>query len=78
MYVDGDFNYLCKCLLVYEKIGVFVYGVYCVELEMFEKVGKLIEDVRFDILVLIGYDVYFKGKGNKDDFFVYRYFKYYI
>ncbi|MBW0934185.1 sporulation peptidase YabG [Priestia megaterium] len=78
LHVDGDPNYLRKCLLVYEKIGVPVYGVHCVESEMPEKVGKLIEDVRPDILVLTGHDAYSKGKGNKDDLLAYRHSKHYI
>ncbi|TYR78320.1 sporulation peptidase YabG [Priestia megaterium] len=78
LHVDGDPNYLRKCLSVYEKIGVPVYGVHCVESEMPTKIGQLLEEVRPDILVLTGHDAYSKAKGKKSDLLAYRHSKYYV
>ncbi|AQX52966.1 sporulation peptidase YabG [Priestia flexa] len=78
LHVDGDPNYLQKCLAVYEKIGVPVYGVHCTESEMPNKISALLEEVRPDILVLTGHDAYSKSKGNKNDLLAYRHSKYYV
>jgi spore coat assembly protein len=78
LHLDGDPLYLRKCLDLYEKIGVPVYGVYCNEKEMPEKVGSLIEQVRPDILVITGHDSYSKTKGKVTDIKAYRHSKYFV
>lgn len=78
LYLDGDEVYLKKCLNFYEKIGVFVYGIYCYEKKMVVLIEELFDKYWLDILVIIGYDVYFKYKGGVNDLSVYRYFKYFV
>lgn len=72
LHLDGDQSYLKKCMLVYEKIGVPVYGVHCNEKEMPQKVGQLLDYYRPDILVITGHDSYSKAKGKKADINAYR------
>ncbi|WP_246946012.1 sporulation peptidase YabG [Bacillus pinisoli] len=72
LHLDGDSTYLQKCLSLYEKIGVPVYGVHCNEKEMPEKIGPLIEKYRPDILVITGHDAYSKSKGKVNDLKAYR------
>ena len=50
LHVDGDPNYLKKCIDLYKKLGVPVYGVYCNEKEMPFKVPVLVNEFRPDIL----------------------------
>lgn len=78
LHLDGDPVYLRKCLDLYERIGVPVYGVYCDEKEMPEKVGALLEQVRPDILVVTGHDSYSKSKGKITDLRAYRHSKYFV
>jgi spore coat assemly protein len=78
LHVDGDPLYLRKCLDLYERIGVPVYGVYYDESEMPEKVGALIEQFRPDILVITGHDSYSKSKGKVNDLKAYRHSKYFV
>ncbi|WP_174734810.1 sporulation peptidase YabG [Mesobacillus harenae] len=75
LHIDGDQNYLKKCLSVYEKVGVPVYGVHCNEKEMSNKVVELIDYYRPDILVITGHDAYSKSKGNMKDINAYRHSK---
>jgi spore coat assembly protein len=72
LHLDGDPTYLKKCLSLYEKIGVPVYGVHCHEKEMPERIGGLIEKIRPDILVITGHDAYSKSKGKVSDLKAYR------
>jgi spore coat assembly protein len=78
LHLDGDPLYLRKCLDLYERIGVPVYGVYCEESEMPEKVGALIEQFRPDILVITGHDSYSKSKGKINDLKAYRHSKHFV
>lgn len=72
LHVDGDPNYLQRCLSLYKKIGVPVYGVYCKESDMVNKVPAWVEEVRPDILVITGHDSYSKQKGKKTELTSYR------
>ncbi|KKB35300.1 sporulation peptidase YabG [Bacillus thermotolerans] len=78
LHMDGDSNYLKKCLDAYEKIGLPVYGVHCQEEEMPKKIGALLEEYRPDILIITGHDSYSKTKGNKEDLEAYRHSKYFV
>ncbi|MBA2876697.1 sporulation peptidase YabG [Thermaerobacillus caldiproteolyticus] len=78
LHLDGDPLYLRKCLDLYERIGVPVYGIYCEEKDMPEKVGGLIEQIRPDILVITGHDSYSKSKGKVTDLKAYRHSKYFV
>lgn len=75
LHVDGDPNYLKRCLALYKKIGVPVYGLYCKETDMVTKVPALVEEIRPDILVITGHDSYSKQKGKKNELRSYRHSK---
>ncbi|MBD8071025.1 sporulation peptidase YabG [Bacillus sp. PS06] len=77
LHIDGDPVYLKKCLALYEKLGVPVYGVHSDEKEMPEKVGGLIDRFRPDILVITGHDAYSKSKGKMSELKAYRHSMYF-
>ncbi len=78
LHLDGDRNYLEKCLLLYRKMQVPVYGVHCNEKEMPYQVGRLLDHYRPDILVITGHDAYSKSKGNIHDMGAYRHSKEFV
>ncbi|MFB7304545.1 sporulation peptidase YabG [Heyndrickxia sporothermodurans] len=78
LHLDGDPSYLKKCIDLYEKIGVKVYGVHCYEKDMSQQIGPLIDKFRPDILVITGHDSYSKSKGKKTDINAYRHSKYFV
>lgn len=78
LHLDGDPNYLKKCLGLYEKIGVPVNGVHCNEKEMPSRIGGLLDYYRPDILVITGHDAYSKALGDKTDINAYRHSKYFV
>ncbi|MGE8207425.1 sporulation peptidase YabG [Heyndrickxia sp. NPDC080065] len=78
LHLDGDPSYLKKCIDLYEKIGVKVYGVHCYEKDMPFRIRALIEKYRPDILVITGHDSYSKAKGKKTDINAYRHSKYFV
>lgn len=78
LHLDGDPNYLKKCLSLYEKFGIPVTGIYCNETEMPKKISHLIEYYRPDILVITGHDSYSKSKGTYEDINAYRHSKHFV
>ncbi|MBS4175780.1 sporulation peptidase YabG [Bacillus sp. FJAT-49736] len=78
LHIDGDPSYLKKCLDLYEKIGLTVYGVHCHEKEMPNQISYLLDQYRPDILVITGHDAYSKAKGKKSDINAYRHSKYFV
>jgi spore coat assembly protein len=78
LHLDGDESYLNKCLAVYEKIGVPVFGIHCNEKEMPQRIGQLLDYYRPDILVVTGHDAYSKAKGKMTDINAYRHSKFFV
>ncbi len=78
LHLDGDPSYLNKCMALYEKIGVPVFGIHCNEKEMPNKIGEYIDLYRPDILVVTGHDAYSKAKGKMTDINAYRHSKHFV
>ena len=67
LHIDGDCDYLERCLKMYKKYNVLAYGVCIKENEMKDKIREHLESIKPDILVITGHDAYNKKKGNFDD-----------
>jgi spore coat assemly protein len=72
LHMDGDANYLKKCLALYRELEIPVYGIHVREDEMPERVSTLLKYTQPDILVMTGHDAYIKSKGKPDDINAYR------
>lgn len=77
LHIDGDPVYLQKCIDLYEKLGVPIYGVHMQEKEMPMQITSLLEMVQPDILVITGHDAYMRNKGNQNEVKAYRNTKYF-
>lgn len=56
LHIDGDREYLNRCLEFYKKANVLAIGVYSPEKEMSLNVEKYLEDINPDIVVITGHD----------------------
>ena len=65
LHIDGDKNYLDKCLALYEKLKLKAYGVYMEEGAIKDHILELIDKLDPDIIVLTGHDAY-NQQGIKD------------
>ena len=65
LHLDGDRDYLYKCLELYEKAGVYAYGDSINEEDMYKYIKKYLYEINPDIIVITGHDLY-NGKGLKD------------
>lgn len=66
LHIDGDQDYLARCLRFYENSRVQAYGLFINEDEMPEKIVKHLMEIKPDILVITGHDAYYQKKGEKN------------
>ena len=72
LHVDGDPDYLKRCLDFYKNADLMAYGVYLNENEFVKKIGYYLEKVKPDILIITGHDAIlndgkiqkYKNSGN--------------
>lgn len=56
LHVDGDREYLNRCLEFYKKANVLAFGVFSPEEQMATNIEKYLEDINPDIVVITGHD----------------------
>ncbi|MFT9850297.1 sporulation peptidase YabG [Aneurinibacillus sp. REN35] len=78
LHLDGDRNYLKKCLAVYKELKVPAFGYHFPETEFPEQLLPLLEKHNPDILVLTGHDALQSKRGPADDINSYRHSKYFV
>lgn len=67
LHIDGDEDYLNRCLDFYKKFHIMAYGACIEEENIGEQIGHYLEELNPDIVVITGHDAYFKRKGSKAD-----------
>ncbi|WP_186575700.1 sporulation peptidase YabG [Aquibacillus kalidii] len=77
LHLDGDRLYLKKCIDLYQRMGLQVHGVHLDEKEMPTEIGRLVEKIQPDIIVITGHDAFSRGKGEKKDIRSYRHSKFF-
>ena len=72
LHLDGDSEYLNRCLKYYKDINIMAQGVVIDEDNMPLKIMELLEKYNPNILVITGHDAYYKKKGNINDIHAYK------
>lgn len=65
LHIDGDKEYLDKCMNFYKKNKIRAYGLYLKENEMPLQVESLLKKYTPDILVLTGHDSFSRNKREQ-------------
>ena len=65
LHLDGDEDYLGKCMAFYKKNKLKAYGLYVKENEMAMQLNSLLKKYNPDILVLTGHDSFSRNKREK-------------
>ena len=65
LHLDGDKEYLDKCMSFYRKNKIKAYGFFMKESDMPLQVGELLKKYNPDILVLTGHDSFSRVKRTK-------------
>jgi spore coat assembly protein len=66
LHLDGDREYLDKCMQYYDKIGMRAAGYHVSEDQQPARVTALVEQVRPSVVVLTGHDGFKKGAAQND------------
>lgn len=72
LHIDGDQEYLKKCLDFYKKKGVYAIGKKIVEEHIYENILPLLQEYKPDIVIITGHDAYYSKKGDINDLKNYR------
>lgn len=72
LHIDGDKEYLEKCLNYYKKKGVLAIGKKIVEDHIYENILPLLNEYKPDIVIITGHDAYYRKKGDIQDLKNYR------
>jgi spore coat assembly protein len=66
LHIDGDNEYLERCMSFYEKMNIKANGLSLPESEFAGKIGELLMEFRPDIVVITGHDAFYKRNNNGD------------
>ncbi|MFI3260804.1 MAG: sporulation peptidase YabG [bacterium] len=72
LHIDGDNEYLEKCLKYYKKNGVYAIGKKIKEDSIHLQLNALLTDFKPDILIITGHDAFYSKKGPIDDIRSYK------
>ncbi|MGF7185233.1 spore coat assembly protein [Desulfitispora alkaliphila] len=78
LHLDGDEEYLEKCLNTYEQLNLDAIGFYVPESKQPEVILDYLKEYNFDILVLTGHDALQKKKKGFVDINNYQNSKYFV
>ena len=67
LHIDGDKEYLKRCLEYYESLNIAAIGFTKNEDELKDSIYNLLEEYNPNILVITGHDAYYKKKGSFHD-----------
>lgn len=71
LHIDGDKDYLKRCLKFYEELNIWSVGIVEKEDNVPYCIKELLEEYNPSIVVITGHDAYYK-KGDKDDINSYK------
>jgi spore coat assembly protein len=67
LHIDGDKEYLDKCLKFYKDNNVYAIGKKINEDEISNQIISLLEEFKPDIVIITGHDAYYSKKGTKEN-----------
>lgn len=62
LHIDGDNNYLKKCMDFYKEVGVFAVGKNIKESNVSSEILKCLKETNPDIVVITGHDAFYKKR----------------
>jgi len=78
LHIDGDNEYLQRCLKYYKKVNIMAAGVLEKESNVSSRIKELLEEYKPDIVVITGHDAYYKKNGSINDLNSYKNSSYYV
>ena len=66
LHIDGDQDYLNRCLNLYKNMNILSYGLVVEENKVFIDLEKHLKDINPDVLVITGHDAFYSK--NKEEY----------
>ncbi len=66
LHIDGDKDYLERCIRFYKEMHLEAYGVNLKEEDMARELPKLLEEYKPDIIVITGHDAFKRQAHDKN------------
>ena len=67
LHIDGDSEYLDRCLKYYKNLNVYAVGKKITEDKIYKEINQLLEEYKPDIVIITGHDAFLKKMGDKKD-----------
>ncbi len=67
LHIDGDEDYLKRCMKFYKKLNIMSYGLCLKEADIKTEIKSYLKKLNPDIVVITGHDAYYRRKGSEDD-----------
>ena len=67
LHIDGDSDYLDRCLKYYKNLNVYAVGKKISEDKIYTEITPLLEEYKPDIVIITGHDAFYKKKGDTAD-----------
>ena len=68
LHIDGDQEYLDKCMMFYKKNKIMAYGIYCYEGDLENNIHGFLEKYNPDILVITGHDALYRKRRDNGSY----------
>lgn len=65
LHIDGDEEYLERCMSFYQGINIKANGIAIPEIEISNCISELLNEYRPDIVVITGHDAYYERKHKE-------------
>lgn len=72
LHIDGDEDYLKRCMNFYKKLNIMAYGLCLKESDIKSEIRNYLQQLNPDIVVITGHDAYYKRKGSEDNILNYK------
>lgn len=72
LHIDGDIDYLNRCLKYYEDNNIWAIGINAKENEIGSQMYDLLEQYNPSIVIITGHDAYYKKQGKLEDLKAYK------
>ncbi len=72
LHIDGDEEYLKRCLDYYEKSNIWAIGIVEKEENVASNIRNWLEEYNPSIVIITGHDAFYSKKGKKDNIEAYK------
>lgn len=67
LHIDGDQEYLDRCMTFYKDLNVKAYGITLKEQDVYKYLDDYLNEYNPDILIITGHDAYYKKKNDNSN-----------